>query len=101
MKFSFVNIICWINNNMSFVIFTFYVIVVIIRSKHLPQNGIPSGVQVPFSHALRDGPSNSKPRSHEYEATDPWPNVSSVNVTVLWAGEPGNWHFFRAIKIKD
>lgn len=67
-----------------------------------PQNGIPSGVQLPFSHARRDGPSSSKPRSHEYDATDPWLSVSSVNVTVLWAGDPGNWHFFCcwAAKIK-
>lgn len=34
-----------------------------------PQNGMPSGVQLPFSQTRRAGPSNSKPRSHEYEAT--------------------------------
>lgn len=63
-----------------------------------PQNGMPSGVQLPLSQTLRAGPSSSKPRSHEYEATAWLLSVSSENVTVLWAGEPGKLHFFWAEK---
>lgn len=48
---------------------------------NLPQNGIPSGSHVPFSHTLLDGPSNSKPLSHEYVATVPGPRFSSENMT--------------------
>lgn len=65
---------------------------------NLPQNGMPSGVQLPLSQTRRAGPSSSKPRSHEYEATAPLINVSSENVTVLCAGDPGKLHFFWAAK---
>lgn len=65
-----------------------------------PQNGTPSGTQAPWSHTLRDGPSNSKPRSHEYCATAPLSSVSSVKVTVLCAGAPGKLHFCAARKKK-
>lgn len=64
---------------------------------HLPQNGTPSGTQAPWSQTLRDGPSNSNPRSHEYDATAPLSSVSSVNVTVLCAGAPGKLHFCAEI----
>lgn len=65
---------------------------------HLPQNGMPSGSHAPLSHTRREGPSNSKPRSHEYEATVPFISVSSVNVTVLCAGAPGKLHFCAEMK---
>lgn len=64
--------------------------------ENLPQNGMPSGVQLPLSQTLRAGPRSSKPRSQEYEATAPFTNVSSENVTALCAGEPGKLHFCRA-----
>jgi hypothetical protein len=54
-----------------------------------PQKGMPSGIQFPLLHTRLDGPSNSKPRSHEYVATAPFANDSSVNVTELCAGAPG------------
>lgn len=60
--------------------------------KNLPQNGIPSGTQTPWSQTRRDGPSSSKPRSHEYEATALFPSDSSENVTKLCAGAPGKLH---------
>lgn len=66
-----------------------------------PQNGTPSGTQAPWSHTLRDGPSNSKPRSHEYCATAPLSSVSSVKVTVLCAGAPGKLHFCAARKKEE
>lgn len=59
---------------------------------YLPQNGIPSGDQFPFSHTRLAGPSSSKPRSHEYAATAPLPRDSSENVTELCAGDPGKLH---------
>jgi hypothetical protein len=62
---------------------------------------MPSGVQLPLSQARRAGPSSSKPRSHEYEATAPLLSDSSENVTVLWAGEPGKLHFFAAETRRD
>lgn len=58
---------------------------------------MPSGVQLPFSQTLRAGPSSSNPRSHVYEAIAALPKVSSENVTVLCAGEPGKLHFCAAI----
>lgn len=58
----------------------------------LPQNGIPSGVHWPLSHTRRAGPSSSKPRSHEYDATVPLSSVVSENMTELCAGEPGKLH---------
>lgn len=57
-----------------------------------PQNGMPSGSHCPLSHTLLDGPSNSKPLSHVYVATDPCESVSSVNDTDECAGAPGNRH---------
>lgn len=63
-----------------------------LTKKYSPQNGIPSGAQLPLSHTLLDGPKSSNPLSHAYVATAPFPNDSSVNVTVLWAGEPGKLH---------
>lgn len=73
-------------------------------SKYLPQNGIPSGTHTPLSQTLRDGPSSSKPRSHEYDATAPFPSDSSENVTELCAGEPGKLQDWpvegKKIKIK-
>ena len=39
--------------------------------RDLPQNGIPSGVQLPWSHTRRAGPRSSKPRSHVYDAIAP------------------------------
>lgn len=64
-----------------------------------PQNGIPSGVHCPLSHTRRAGPSSSNPRSHVYVAIVPLSNDSSVNSTVLWAGDPGKLHDC-AIRIK-
>lgn len=58
-----------------------------------PQNGMPSGVQTPLSHTLRDGPSSSKPLSHVYDATAPLFKLLSENVTVECAGDPGKLHF--------
>lgn len=62
------------------------------EKEHLPQNGIPSGIQFPLSHTRRDGPSSSKPRSHEYDATVPFCSDSSENIMLLCAGEPGKLH---------
>lgn len=61
-------------------------------SKNLPQNGIPSGAQLPLSHTLLDGPNSSNPLSQEYVATAPFANDSSENATELCAGEPGKLH---------
>lgn len=47
--------------------------------EYLPQNGIPSGIHWPLSQTRRVGPSNSNPRSHEYDATAPFDRLSSVN----------------------
>lgn len=60
--------------------------------KHSPQNGMPSGIQLPLSQTLRAGPRSSKPRSQEYEAIAPLLNASSENVTELCAGDPGKLH---------
>ena len=65
---------------------------------NLPQNGMPSGVQLPLSQTLRAGPRSSKPRSQEYDATAPFASVSSENVTALCAGEPGKLHFCGATR---
>lgn len=74
-------------------IFVFkYEIHFIKRMFDLPQNGIPSGAHWPLSQTLRAGPSSSKPRSHEYDATVPLSSDVSENVTVLCAGEPGKLH---------
>ena len=53
---------------------------------------MPSGNHCPFSQTLLDGPSSSKPLSQAYVATDPGPKVSSENMTLEWAGDPGNRH---------
>lgn len=59
---------------------------------------MPSGVQTPLSHTRREGPSSSKPLSQAYDATAPLPRLSSENVTVEWAGEPGKLHVCAANK---
>lgn len=64
---------------------------------YLPQNGIPSGIQMPLSQTRRAGPNNSNPRSHVYDATVPLCNVSSENTMELCAGEPGKLHDFCAV----
>lgn len=64
----------------------------VLNEINLPQKGIPSGTQIPLSQTRRAGPNNSKPRSHEYDATAPFPSDSSENVTELCAGEPGKLH---------
>lgn len=53
---------------------------------------MPSGSQTPLSHTRLDGPSSSKPRSHEYDATVPLTKLSFVKTTTLWAGDPGKLH---------
>lgn len=53
---------------------------------------MPSGIQLPLSHTRRAGPRSSNPRSQEYDAIAPLLNVSSENVIVLCAGEPGKLH---------
>lgn len=59
---------------------------------------MPSGSQLPLSHTRLDGPSSSKPRSHEYDATVPLTKLSLVNTTTLWAGDPGKLHDLSAKK---
>ena len=67
----------------------------------LPQKGIPCGVHVPLCpQILRDGPSNSKPRSQEYLATEPGRIVSVLKLTVEWAGAPGKPQFAETEKEK-
>lgn len=68
---------------------------------YLPQKGMPSGTQFPFSQTRREGPSSSKPRSHVYDATAPLLRVLSENVTVECAGDPGKLHFCAAIRKKE
>ena len=80
--------------------------------KNWPQNGIPCGDQVPLDpHTLRAGPKSSNPLEKDddwsdiiimvtahlsqlYSAIVPSLALSSegLNVTVLWAGAPGNPH---------
>ena len=61
-------------------------------ANNLPQNGIPCGDQVPlFAHTLLAGPSSSNPLSQLYSAIVPSRTSSEgLNLTVLWAGAPGN-----------
>lgn len=61
---------------------------------------MPSGVQTPLSHTLREGPSSSKPLSQVYDATAPLLKLSSENVTVECAGAPGKLHFCAAKRKK-
>lgn len=63
-----------------------------IRKTNLPQKGMPSGAQVPWSQTRRAGPNSSKPLSQVYEATAPFPKFSSEKVTRPWAGDPGKLH---------
>lgn len=63
-----------------------------IHKTNLPQKGMPSGAQVPWSQTRRAGPNSSKPLSQVYEATAPFPKFSSEKVTRPWAGDPGKLH---------
>lgn len=55
-----------------------------------PQNGMPSGIQVPLAaHTRRAGPSSSKPLSQVYVATVPGWMTSEENAMLACAGDPG------------